>query len=220
MLIKTTRMKPLSPETLHDDPRYELLLVIRHDELMPFLEEYLFSRHPVMRFFWFLNVSLLAALIIFAIVDTGKGIISWGTLLWQFATGLFLLLTVGIVLHEAIHAMAYKLCGAPRVSFGVNWRWFYFYAIADRFVMGRRRFFFVALAPFVVITLTTLVALFNTGVETRWMLWSVLLFHTGACAGDIAILTFYLNYRRFPDLLTYDDRTEGKSYFFLKRSDH
>ncbi|GAB4243995.1 MAG: hypothetical protein Kow0027_03470 [Saprospiraceae bacterium] len=210
-------MESPSPETLQNDPRYELLLVIRHDDLMPFLEEYLFSRHPVMRLFWTINALILVAAIAAAFKDTGQGLISWGALIRQFILGVLLLLSVGIVLHEGIHGLAYKISGAPRVSFGVNWRWFYFYAIADRFVIGRKKFYFVALAPFVVITLAIIAGLFYADVETKWVLWSVLLFHTGACAGDIAILTFYLKYQHFPDLLTFDDRFEGKSYFYLMR---
>ncbi len=211
-------MEKLSPETLHTDPRYELLLVVKHNDLMPLLDEYLFSRHPLMRVFWFVNAALVLALVVLAVIDTSQGLISWAALLRQLMAGLFLLFTVGIVLHEGIHGIAYKLCGAPKVSFGVNWRWFYFYAIADRFVIGRKKFFFVALAPFVVITLTTIAGVYCASLETRWVLWSVLLFHTSACAGDFAILAFYLRYKKFPDLLSYDDRSEGKSYFFLKHS--
>lgn len=211
-------MTRLQPDMLQNDPNYELLLVIEHSNLMPFLENYLFSKHRLMRMFWAYNILLFVALVIFAYNDIRNGHIGWTTLLQQFGWGIFLLFTVGIVIHEGIHGLAYKLCGAPKVNFGVNWKRLYFYAIADRFVIDRRQFIFVALAPFVVITLVTIIGILFSDVETRWVLWSVLFFHTNACAGDFAILTFYAQYQTFPNLLTYDDQSDGKSYFYLKRT--
>ena len=50
-------------------------------------------------------------------------------------------------LHKALHALAYKLVGAPLVSFDAQWKKLVFMAVAHRFVASRNEFSVVALAP-------------------------------------------------------------------------
>ncbi len=203
-------------ETLQNDPDYKLLLTLRHNNLLPFIQQYVFERSVTMMVFWGLNLLLLLALIWLGWSDISSGLVSWAILLKNVGLALLLLLTLIIVLHEAVHGLAYLMVGAKRVSFGMNLQEFYFYAIADRFVLSRPAFVFVALAPFIVISALLIGGLFCIGTEWKWLFYSLLFFHSGACVGDFAMLAFYEKHREFSELLTYDDRKEGLSYFYVK----
>jgi hypothetical protein len=131
-----------------------------------------------------------------------------------YAFGAALLL---IPIHEVIHGIAYKLLGAPKVSYGVVWKKLVFYAQADRFLMGYKQFMIVALAPFIVIGLSLVIAMIFS--NTQWAIFflTVLTIHNGLCAGDFALMSYFFE-NRDKEMLTYDDEAEGKTYFYQKRS--
>ena len=130
-----------------------------HQELIPFVRTYLQKRTSISFFYSFTNM-LMAAIVIFWFwrnyqtatfrLDVGFTHFSYGLAL---AFGL-------IPLHEYIHVLAYKSQGATQTSYDANWKKFYFMAIADKFVANKKEFQIVALAPFVVISLTLLILLF------------------------------------------------------------
>ncbi|MDV7395982.1 hypothetical protein RZS08_31615, partial [Arthrospira platensis SPKY1] len=49
--------------------------------------------------------------------------------------------------------MALKAVGAPSVQYRANWRKLYLMAAADRFVTNVREFYWVAFAPFAVVSI-------------------------------------------------------------------
>lgn len=206
----------MTTEQLQQDPSYHLLLMLPHDDLLPFLQDQLSGRSNTMRLYIALNVVILLSLVYFAIKDVQSGTYSWDGILGGFGLGIFAVFTVLIAAHEGIHGIAYKLAGAPRVSFGVSWRKFYFYAVADKFVIGRNDFLLVALAPFVVISALAIGGLFIAGDALKWVLLGILFFHTGACAGDFAMLAFYEKNRHLGTILTFDDVEKKLSYFYVK----
>lgn len=206
----------MTSEQLQQDERYQLLLILPHDNLLPFISEQLNSKSNTLRWYFLFNILLLLTLVVLAYRDVKNGLTGWDELLKYFGLGTFLAFTLIIVLHEAIHGIAYKLHGASKVSYGVNWRKFYFYAVADRFVAGRRTFTFVALAPFVFISALCIILAIFSPIELKWVLLSILLMHTGACAGDFALLGFYERHRHFSELLTFDDLERKISYFYFK----
>lgn len=172
-----------------------------------------------MKSFWGAHLLLLAGMTAAALGDVNSGAMGWGTIFRQLAIGSILTLPALVVLHEAIHGLAYKLAGAPKVSYGANWRMLYFFAVAGDYVVSRRKFFFIGLAPFVTVTSVTIVALFFTSSQLNWVLWGVLLMHTGACAGDFALLGFYEKHRRYAELFTFDDVVNKTSYFYARETD-
>jgi putative zincin peptidase len=209
----------MSVDELQQNPAYHLLLVLRHDEIIPFVQEHLPGRTAAMKFFWGAHIALLACMTVVAFGDVNSGAMGWGTILRQFAIGFILTLPALIILHEAIHGLTYKLAGAPKVSFGVNWRMFYFYAVAGNYVVSRRQFIFIGLAPFVAVTSAAITALFFTSPPLNWILWGVLLMHTGACAGDFALLGFYEKHRQYPEMLTFDDVENKTSWFYVREEE-
>lgn len=203
-------------ERLHTDPDYHLLMALHHDEVLPFVQEELKRPTFTVRFFIGLNIMLIFSLFFFAFQDTLGGLIGWGKLLLWFSLGTVLVFLLLIPPHEVIHGMAYRLVGAPRVSYGVNWQKFYFYAVADQFVVKRKPFIFIGLAPFVVISLLVVLTIFLVGTQMKWLLFGVLFMHTAACAGDFALLSFYERHRNFSELFTYDDVGKHISFFYVK----
>jgi len=126
-------------------------------------------------------------------------------------------LSVLIVVHELLHALAYLLSGARRISFGLVPKKFIFYALADRQVIAPRAFHFVALTPFVVVKLACLVGLATTqNTLFIYFFLTVMCLHSLFCAGDIAMLAFY-NLYRGKEIFNYDNRIEGKTYFYLRK---
>ena len=119
--------------------------------------------------------------------------------------------TLLIALHELLHALALKLAGAPKVAFGAILRKFIFFAEADRFVLGRAAFFFVAFTPLVVIQVVALAGIIHW-FSSPYVYFFLLLMtvHSFFCAGDVALAAVF---NRYPgrEMFTYDDRQEKKS---------
>lgn len=118
---------------------------------------------------------------------------------------------VVLPVHEALHALAYRMAGAREIRWKMLCRYLAAYVVAERFVAGRRVFFFVALAPFVVITPVAIVP----AVLFRWsVLWlTVLLWHTAGVSGDWALMNYYWHHRA-REIYTWDEG--GRSFFYAR----
>lgn len=185
-----------------------------HKELVPFIRNYLGKRTRTKYLYIMLNLLfLLTALFLFFHSVKSEGLsfaTSFGWLAYGFASTLLL-----IPIHECIHALAYRMMGAKHTSFDANIRKFYFLAMADQFVSSRREFQFVALAPFVLISLLLLFAMMIVPVNWQLMISGVLFMHTACCSGDFGMLC-YFEVHREKELVTYDDRKAGQTYFFAR----
>ncbi|HHM21732.1 MAG TPA: DUF3267 domain-containing protein [Bacteroidetes bacterium] len=206
----------MSIEELKNDPSYSLLLVLPHDDILSFLSKYLHANTLTMRVYFGLLLLLAAIQVSVAALDVHSGQLDFWALLKYFCIGALPGFLVLVPLHEGLHGLAYKLSGAGKISFGVNWRFFYFYAVADRFVASRRVFVFVALFPFIVISLLLIIPLFFVPLPCKWVLMGALFLHTTACAGDFAMMAFYEHYRQAKELLTFDVVAEKRSYFYVR----
>jgi hypothetical protein len=192
-------------------PGYEVHHHLEHRELIPFVQIYLrkSGNLPVL-IYWISNLLILAAGIFYLITAPAPFIAS----VLKFSGGIafFLLL---IPLHELLHGLAYRLCGAPAVSYHAAIKKFMFYALADRFVIGRRSFLFVAFTPFVVINSMLILAIFFTQGGWFWFWWAALLMHTSGCAGDFALAGyFWENRQREP--LTFDLKDDEVTVFLRR----
>ncbi|HUP45428.1 MAG TPA: DUF3267 domain-containing protein [Thermoanaerobaculia bacterium] len=188
---------------------YELLDQLRYDDLLSFAARYFFERTSwVTRLHHALSLAALAAVIATAVMRD----ISFLRALQQFALGFVFMFVVALPLHEALHALAYRLTGAREIRWKILWRYLAAYVVAERFVAGRATFFFVALVPFVVITPLTI------AFAIVWPRWSVfwltlLLWHTAGVSGDWALLNYYWLHRD-REIYTYDEG--GSSYFYAR----
>jgi hypothetical protein len=121
-------------------------------------------------------------------------------------------------LHEWIHGLAYRKVGADKVSYVAQWRKLVFYAMADRFVAGKKEFYLVAFAPCIVINLLLLLGFFIFSVQTEFIFLSALLLHMSGCIGDFAMVSFFYEHQD-KEVYTYDDALAAKTYFYARKGD-
>lgn len=205
----------LTPEDLQDPTKFELLTEVSHQHLKEFVVSQITRERSVIRVYSvFQGLMILLFILLFTrgIVYLFKG----DSLLQIAGIGLAILFsfTFLVVIHELLHAIAYLLTGARRISFGLILRKFIFYALADGQVIARGAFRLVALTPFVFVNVVCLAGyLFNSNVTLNYFFLGVMSLHSLFCAGDIAMLAFY-NLYPGDEIFNYDNRSEGKTYFY------
>jgi len=125
-------------------------------------------------------------------------------------------LSLLIIIHEVLHGIALKLTGAKHVAFGGYLKKFIFYAEADRHVLNRKQFSFVALTPLIVVKLITLTGIILTIGEPAFYFWLLLMSaHSLFCAGDIGLLSVFYN-DAAKEIFTFDVKDEKTSYFYKR----
>src|SRR6056297_959881 len=164
---KKKNKKP-TPEELRESDDYEKLQDLDHNEMVQFLLENLKNRNPVNAFFKH-GTMILIALILF--VWIGR----WNTTLFfaGLGVGLIFTFTVGLILHELLHLLIYKILGAKKVRLKALWDQGAVAAVADKFVVTEKQFYWLAFTPFAVLTTAGIVALFLT---SGWVLYAVSFF--------------------------------------------
>ncbi|MFK8102309.1 MAG: DUF3267 domain-containing protein [Saprospiraceae bacterium] len=187
---------------------------LNHQELIPFVQTYLKKKTFSSRLFNVLNLLFLAFFVAFFSYHYAQDNFSFGDGLSYTGIGVLLALSL-IPVHEYLHVLAYRYVGAQQTSYDANLKKFYFMAIADRFVANKKEFFIVALTPFLSVCIAVGISLFV--LEGLWICTalSVLVTHTTFCSGDFALLS-YFDFHQDREIVTYDDRASGISYFYEK----
>lgn len=203
----------LNPEDI-EGSGYILLDRLDHMELIPFVRLYLNKRTTISIFYTLCNLLIAGSIGFYFWNSYSADILDIGSAITYFFYGL--VLAFGLLpIHEYIHVLAYRSQGAKETSYDVNWKKFYFMAVAHRFVANRREFQIVALAPFVVISTTLIMMLFFTNPLWTITILGMLLTHTAFSSGDFGLLS-YFEFHRDKDMVTYDDREQSISYFYGK----
>jgi hypothetical protein len=202
-------------ESIRKDPRFKLLDKLHYDSIVEFATEYIRKRTRSMTsyiIFIILFFIIQWAAFVYGIVVKDMNTIS---LLQQFLYGLIASLTIIIPAHELIHALGYLLLGARKIRFGAAIKHFAFYAVADDFVANRRGFIFLAISPFIVVSLLMLSGFLFVQGYASYTYISAMFFHATMCAGDFALIS-YFEYHRDKDVYTFDDVKNKTSYFYYK----
>jgi Putative zincin peptidase len=188
--------------------------ILDHKELIPFVQQNLKKRTVYSLLYIVLNVLGLAAIIALFVIHGRTHTVSVGDGFNYLSYGIALTFAL-IPLHEYIHVLAYKALGASSTAYDVNWKKFYFMAVADQFVVNRKEFAVVALAPFVVISTCVLAALFVTSPAWQFTLWGIYFTHTACCSGDFGLLSYFAA-QPYREVVSYDDSVNKMTYFFGK----
>lgn len=214
-------MKPkYTPEDLHDQNNFELLTEVSHQKLKEFVVQQISQEKriiPLYSIYQLLMVLLFIFLLARSVVLAIKGFHE--PILFIGLAAVFSV-SILIVIHELLHALAYLVTGARKISFGAIPRKFIFYALADRQVIAPAAFRIVALAPFIIVKITCLIGVaiwFNQ--QLMYSFLTVMCLHSLFCSGDIAMLAFY-NIHKGKEIYNYDDKTEGKTYFYLRKPEY
>jgi hypothetical protein len=209
--------KKLTPEDLQNENEFELLTEVSHQKLREFVVEQIVEEKFVIRIYSIYQVIMMMLFVFLltrGIVLSTKG---HSEILISVGLAVAFSLSALIVIHELLHALAYLITGARRISFGVIPKKFIFYALADRQVIAKRAFHIVALAPFAVVKLICLIGIiefYNS--QLMYFFLSVMCLHSLFCAGDIAMLAFYRIHKE-KEIYNFDNRSEGKTYFYSRK---
>jgi glucose-6-phosphate-specific signal transduction histidine kinase len=193
---------------------YRELERLEHMELVPFVKKYIRPTTWHARAYFALNILLFTWIVYWFTEGILRQNQEFSNLFLQFSYGLTLSILL-IPIHEWIHMLAYRLQGARTSSMDVNWKKFYFMAVADQFVASAKEFRIVALAPFTIISISLLAIFFFVPYYWQLTLLSCLFAHTAMCSGDFALLSFFETHSD-KEVITYDDHTNKISYFFVK----
>ncbi|MCK4747999.1 MAG: DUF3267 domain-containing protein [Bacteroidales bacterium] len=206
----------LSIDEIRTDPSFKLLDKLHYDSIVEFATQYIRKRTRSMIFYIIIILAFFVlqwSAFIYGITVSQMNTVS---LLKQFLYGLIISMTIIIPLHELIHAIGYFILGARKIRFGAVLKHFAFYATADDFVANRKGFLFLALSPFIVVSLLNLAGFIFVHGYASYTYISVLFFHATMCAGDFALLS-YFEFHRDKELYTFDDVKNKTSYFYYRK---
>lgn len=195
---------------------YELLDQLNHQELIPFVQTYLKKSTLVRNVYYALNLILFGLVGILLTIGLEDPNESFWDRFSELSIGMLLAFTL-IPLHEYIHVLAYRSQGAKNTSYDMNLKKFYFMALAHEFVANKKEFFVVALAPVVVISILLIGLLILLGSNWSLPIIGTLLAHTAMSSGDFGLLNYFLVHSD-KEVVTYDDVTQGISYFYGKKT--
>ncbi len=206
----------MKPEELTENG-YVLLDKLEHNELVPFIRMYMKKWTKYTVFYYLCNLILFGVVVYLLVQGYNLPNYSFGDRFTHLSYG-FALAFALIPLHEYIHVLAYKSQGATTTSYDVNLKKFCFMALADKFVANKKEFEIVAIAPFITISTTLLLVLFNVNASWQLMLSGGLLAHSAMCSGDFGLLS-YMEFHKDKQPVTFDDVAHKISYFYGKTSE-
>ncbi len=207
-----------SIEELQYSDGYEQVYELKHNQVKDFVLNHLAKGGKFVKWYMFYQILMVLAglfCLTWTIVLAIRGNLQ--PLFYLFGAIIFSF-TFLILIHELLHALAFKLTGAPKVSIGGYLKKFIFYAEADRHVLNRNQFTFVALTPLTIIKLTTLAGIILSAGHPAVYFWIFIMStHSLFCAGDIGMLDYYYQFRN-SELFIFDMKEEKSSYFYRKKN--
>ncbi len=203
-------------EELENPALYKKVLTLHYGDTATFVMRKLGRAEPPMIAVW---ATLLLSL--FLIVWYWPGVIYRHTApqpVRGLVTGLVLMPLLLIPLHEALHIIPLKLKGARNIRWGADLSQGIIYVTAHRFVIDRRGFALLAMAPLVIITLILLTAFLLSPQWWKWVISLTLFVHTTMCAGDAALLGYMMSLGQ-SRVFTWDDADAKEAYFLVSLSE-
>ena len=201
----------LRVEDLEDQCKYRQILKVPYDDLVAFVLDYIRRKSGLMVFFWsvcivFLGIALFVRLNI-------SGYFPFRNIFLHTLLGLGLLPIIVIPIHELLHIIPYYLTGARNIRISMDLKQYMFYVTAHRQVATAKQFRFVALVPFIIVSLLTLFLILYLPGLWKWSLSLFLFVHATMCAGDFAMLNFFFLNRK-KKIYTWDDFDKKIAYFY------
>ncbi len=113
-----------------------------------------------------------------------------------------------IVLHEAVHGLAMKLCGTKKVKFGFTG--LYAFAGSEDYY-GKAAYIFIALAPIILWGIVLLIISALVPTSWFWVVYFIQIINVSGAAGDIYVT---IRFAKLPnDILVRDFGTSMTVYF-------
>lgn len=198
-------MQP-TPETLKE---FEFIFheKVKHTQFSTFLSKHRWKGSR-------LYVIYIGIVLFFVIMTTAFFILSSSPIIYRFIyAGLGVVLTFVLVpLHEYIHLLTYKYFGAKKVTITTHFRKWYVLTHADQFVVGKREMKWIALMPFMILSICGLAILWFVNDLFQLSISALLMFHTSLCHADFLVLDYFS--RSEDKIVMYDDVKEGVTYIY------
>lgn len=205
-------------QQLNDDSQFMLMHSVPYKEMRSFVVKHVASRSILLRLYSiFQIVSIIAffAFMAYEIVRIFTEGSPWNNLLWMIG-GLVFSFTFLILIHEQIHMTGFQILGRKNLRIGGSLRQFLFYVEADKEVVNRHEYLFVAILPFIIVLLLgVILSLMFWGTTYAYFFISITCIHSLFCAGDFAIIS--LMYQNHTQTYTYDDAELKTAYFFKRK---
>ncbi|MEA3462812.1 MAG: DUF3267 domain-containing protein [Bacteroidota bacterium] len=211
----TSRIRP-DAETLQKESGYRKILELDFSDIIPFVISNIRKPGLSSLFYIIINAASLLFIFFFALWSVRTGQFSAGGVIWRILAGLLAGSLLVIPPHELLHGLAYRILGARKIKFGVDFQQFIFYVTADHFPISKRELAFLAMTPFVMINLVLILITAVWVPQITLLSASLLLSHNVMCIGDFAMISYA--YSHSHAVYTYDDTEKKKSYFFERES--
>lgn len=203
---------------LQDEEQFELIAQLNHKQIKEFVIQQLQSSGKLVRIYMVYQLVMVLIGMFFLAWSIVSAFQNYFEPLYYTIAAMIFCFSALIIIHELLHGAALKLLGARNINFGAYFKKFIFYAEADQFVMNKKQFELVALAPFVTIKLITLIGIFLSIQQPILFLFIIVMSaHSLFCAGDIGLLSIFYRYGE-SEIYTYDIKAEKTSYYFRRRS--
>ena len=119
----------LTPEDLQNSSEFELLAEVSHQKLREFVVEQIREEKHIIRIYSIYQVIMMLIFVYFLTRGIVLAIKGHPELISTIGLAILFSFSVLIVFHELLHALAYLLTGARKISFGVILKKFIFYAL-------------------------------------------------------------------------------------------
>ena len=133
MAFRNSKAKP-TPEELDESGAFKKIQDLDHNEMVPFLLDNLKNRNPINATFKH-GTMLLIALILFVWIGRWDGT----DFFIGLGAGIFFTFTIGLIFHELLHLLVYKVLGAKKTKLKPLWDQGAVAAVADKFVVAENR---------------------------------------------------------------------------------
>ncbi len=201
---------------LQNSDNFELVAELEHPQIKEFVINQLIKGGRMVKFFMIYQILMVVfgiLIIIRSIQLAFRG--NFEPLIYIIAASIFCF-TALIVIHELLHGIALKLAGAANVNYGAYLKRFIFYAEADQHVLNKKQFTLVALAPFAVVKIVSILAIIILFTNSAVFFVALVMgIHSLFCAGDIGLLSVFYD-EKDSEYYTYDERAERKSYYYKR----
>lgn len=197
---------------IEDKEKYRQILHISYNDLLPFILDTLKQRTVLIILYWSICIIFLGQSI--TIINLSEYYPARNILLHTIL-GLLIMPLLVIPAHELLHILPYYLSGARNIRVGMDLKQYLFYVTAHRYVASPTQFRIVAIMPFLVISIVSIILIIMLPGVWKWSLSLFLFVHTTMCAGDVAMLNFYY-INRHKKIYTWDDADKKMAYFYEK----
>ena len=207
---------------LNSGKEYTLIKELHFTEIKPFILNIISKRDRIVNFYVLYQTIALATLITllaFHIYNTAVNEDYHMANFYWLLAGLLFSFSVLVVIHELMHAIAYFALGKKQLKYGADIRKFIFYVHAHMQVVSRRELIIVALTPFIMVHLVSIpliIILWQSSLSLFFI--AVLLAHALFCAGDFAMVSFFIRQKE-RNVYTYDDSINKLARFYIKKAD-